>query len=200
MSPSTPEIVSPESVGMSSEQFRRLDDLVARHIEANAYQGNVVLVARHGRICHFAAAGKADDGVDMTTDAIFRLASMSKVPAAVAVLQLWERGLIGLADPISAYLPEFANPQVAVCAPDGSHELRHATREITIHHLLTMTAGMTNTWWDGATMSTSAPTSCSRWEWTRPGSSSPKNTVPAWPRSTGPGAMRSRRRMWLWAR
>lgn len=146
----TPDVVSPESVGMSSEQLRRLDELVARHIDSNAYQGNVVLVARHGRICHFAAAGKADEGVDMTTDAIFRLASMSKVPAAVAVLQLWERGLISLADPISDYLPEFGNPQVAVCDVDGSYEVRNATRDITIHHLLSMTAGMTNTWWDGA--------------------------------------------------
>lgn len=143
-------IVSPESVGMSSEQFRRLDELVARQIESNAYQGNVVLVARHGQICHFAAAGRMDDGVEMTTDAVFRLASMSKVLAAVSVLQLWERGLISLADPISTHLPQFANPQVAVCAADGSHELRDATREITIHHLLSMTAGMTNTWWDGA--------------------------------------------------
>ena len=123
-------VVSPESVGMSSERLRRVDELVARHIDSNAYQGNVVLVARHGQICHFSAAGKADDGVAMTTDAIFRLASMSKVPAAVAVLQLWERGLISLADPISAYLPEFANPQVAVCASDGTYELRNASREI----------------------------------------------------------------------
>ena len=150
MSHTTPTVVSPESVGMSSERLRRVDELVARHIDSNAYQGNVVLVARHGQICHFAAAGKADDGVAMTTDAIFRLASMSKVPAAVAVLQLWERGLISLADPISTYLPEFANPQVAVCASDGTYELRNASREITIHHLLSMTGGMTNTWWDGA--------------------------------------------------
>ncbi len=150
VSHSTPEIVSPESVGMSSERLGRLDDLVARHIDNNAYQGNVVLIARHGKICHFVAAGKADDGVEMTTDAVFRLASMSKVPAAVAVLQLWERGLIGLADPISAYIPEFANPQVAVCAPDATYELQPASREITIHHLLSMSAGMTNTWWDGA--------------------------------------------------
>lgn len=150
MSHPNPDIVSPESVGMSSEQLGRLDELVTEHIDSNAYQGHVLLVARHGRICHFSAAGKADEGLPMTTDAIFRLASMSKVPAAVAVLQLWERGLISLADPISDYLPGFADPQVAVCSVDGTYELRSATRAITIHHLLNMTAGMTNTWWDGA--------------------------------------------------
>lgn len=147
MSVRTPDLVSPESVGVSSDALAAVDALVARQLEHDAYQGNVVLLARHGRICYFTASGKADEGVDMELDSIFRLASMSKVPTAVAVLQLWEHGLISLADPISTYIPEFANPQVAVCAPDGSHELVPASREITIHDLLTMTAGLTNTWW-----------------------------------------------------
>ena len=143
-------VVEPESVGMSSERLERIDALISQHIEQDRYQGNVVLVARHGKVCYFKAFGKADEGVPMRTDAVFRLASMSKVPSAVALLQLWERGLVGLADPLSTWLPEFANPQVAVCKPDGSYTLEPARREITPHDLLTMTAGMTNTWWDGA--------------------------------------------------
>lgn len=142
--------VDPASVGMSSDRLARIDELVAGHLAENAYQGMVVLVARHGKVCYFTSFGKADEGVEMTTDSIFRLASMSKVPSAVAVMQLWERGLIALSDPIASYIPAFANPQVAICAPDGSHELVAANRDITIHDLLTMTAGMTNTWWDGA--------------------------------------------------
>lgn len=146
--PTTP--VDPASVGMSSEGLARIDDLVDKHLSENAYQGMVVLVARHGKVCYFKAFGKADEGVPMSTDSIFRLASMSKVPTAVAVLQLWERGLIALSDPISAYIPAFKDPKVAICAEDGSYEVEPAKREILIHDLLTMTAGMTNTWWDGA--------------------------------------------------
>ena len=142
--------VDPTSVGMSSEALARIDALVDKHLSENAYQGMVVLVARHGQVCYFKAFGKADEEVPMSTDSIFRLASMSKVPSSVAVMQLWERGLITLSDPISAYIPAFANPKVAICAADGSYEAVPAKREITIHDLLTMTAGMTNTWWDGA--------------------------------------------------
>lgn len=141
------EIVDPASVGMSREYLGHIDTLVGRHLEEDAYQGIVVLVARHGRVCYFKAFGKADEGVAMRTDAVFRLASMSKVPTAVAVLQLWERGLISLSDPIADYLPEFADMKVAKLEEGGQVRLVSADRPITIHHLLSMTAGMTNTWW-----------------------------------------------------
>lgn len=146
----TQTIVDPHSIGISAERLARIDELVAQHLSENAYQGMVVLVARHGKVCYLKSFGKAAEGVPMTDDAVFRLASMSKVPSAVAVLQLWEQGRIALADPISNYIPAFANPKVAVFADDGSYDLVPAKREITIHDLLTMTAGMTNTWWDSA--------------------------------------------------
>lgn len=142
-----PEIVAPESVGVSSAYLTHVDDLVAKHLAENAYQGMVVLLARHGKVCYFRAFGNADDGVSMRTDAIFRLASMSKVPTAVAVLQLWERGLIALSDPIARYIPAFAQTKVARLDEGGAMHLDTPRSPITIHHLLSMTAGMTNTWW-----------------------------------------------------
>ncbi len=141
------DVVEPESVGVSSEYLSHIDDLVADHMAADAYQGMVVLVARHGKICYFKAFGNADDGVPMREDSIFRLASMSKVPSAAAVMQLWDRGRISLADPISKYLPEFSDMMVAEVDEDGNDVLVPAKSEILIHHLLSMTAGMTNTWW-----------------------------------------------------
>lgn len=101
------DVVEPESVGVSSEYLEHIDELVARQLAEDAYQGMVVLVARHGKICYFKAFGNADDDEPMRQDSIFRLASMSKVPSAAAVMQLWDRGLISLADPIAKYLPEF---------------------------------------------------------------------------------------------
>ncbi|MBE6485022.1 MAG: beta-lactamase family protein, partial [Actinomycetaceae bacterium] len=143
-----PTIVDPASVGVSADRLARIDALVAEHIGENAYQGMVVLMARHGRICYFKAFGKADEGVPMATNSIFRLASMSKIPTAVAVMQLWERGLLDLQEPIANYLPEFAHPHVAVVEKDLSYRLVPATKPITFHHLLSMTAGLTNSWWD----------------------------------------------------
>jgi CubicO group peptidase (beta-lactamase class C family) len=139
--------VDPEEVGMSSAYLGNIDTLAERHLAENAYQGSVVLVARHGKVCYFKAFGKADEGVPMATDSIFRLMSMSKPVAAACVLQLFERGLIALHEPISTYLPEFADPKVAVVKDWGVTQLVTADREITPHDLLTMTAGMTNTWW-----------------------------------------------------
>jgi CubicO group peptidase (beta-lactamase class C family) len=139
--------VDPEEVGVSSAYLANIDKLEENYLSQNAFQGSVVLVARHGKVVYFKSFGKADEGVPMETDSIFRLASMSKVIAAVAVMQLFEQGRIALHEPLSTYLPEFANPKVAVVKDWGVTQLVTAKREITIHDLLTMTAGMTNTWW-----------------------------------------------------
>lgn len=147
MSAALYEQVDPEDVGVSGAYLGNIDALQERYLAENAFQGSVVLVARHGKVCYFESFGKADDGVPMATDSIFRLASMSKVVAAAAVMQLFERGLIALHEPISTYLPEFADPKVAVVKDWGVTQLVTAEREITPHDLLSMTGGMTNTWW-----------------------------------------------------
>lgn len=139
--------VDPEEVGVSSAYLANIDRLEQRFLSEDAYQGAVVLVARHGKVCYFKAFGKADESVPMETGSIFRWASMSKVVSAVAVMQLFEQGLIALHEPISTYLPEFADPKVAIVKDWGVTQIASAKREITIHDLLTMTAGMTNTWW-----------------------------------------------------
>ncbi|SIQ40586.1 CubicO group peptidase, beta-lactamase class C family [Alkalispirochaeta americana] len=147
MSITLPEAVRPESVGMASKNLSNIDDLAHRFIQEKAYRGVVVLVARHGEICYFKAFGEADQDKPLKKDAVFRLASMSKVPSAVAVMQLFERGQISLHEPVSKYLPEFSEPKVAVLENWGAVRMERAKREITIHDLLSMTAGMTNTWW-----------------------------------------------------
>lgn len=147
MSTELSQQVDPEEVGVSSAYLANLDALQERYLAEDVYQGSVVLVARHGKVCYFKAFGKADEGVPMETTSVFRLASMSKTIAAACVMQLWEQGRIALHDPLSAYLPEFANPTVAVPKDWGAVQVVTAEREITPHDLLTMTAGMTNTWW-----------------------------------------------------
>ena len=147
MSPELYQQVEPDEVGVSSAYLGNIDALQERYLAEDAYQGSVVLVARHGKVCYFKAFGKADEGVPMATDSIFRLASMSKVVAAACVMQLFEQGRISLHEPISTYLPEFAEPKVAVVKDWQVTQLVTAEREITVHDLLTMTAGMTNTWW-----------------------------------------------------
>jgi CubicO group peptidase (beta-lactamase class C family) len=77
----------------------------------------------------------------MTTDAIFRIASQSKALTSTAILALYEEGKIGLNDPVSRYIPEFAHTTVAIKSDTG-RVIVPAKRAITIRDLLTHTAGI----------------------------------------------------------
>ena len=82
----------PEEAGMSTERLQRIHQAVQRHIDAGAISGAVTLVARHGKIVHFQAHGLMDleSKKSMTTDAIFRIASMTKPITGVAVMMMVE--------------------------------------------------------------------------------------------------------------
>lgn len=75
-------------------------------------------------------------------DSLFRLYSSTKVVTAVAFMILLERGQVLLDDPVQKYLPEFAHPAY-VCYTGNNIESYRPAGELTIKHLLTMTAGFT---------------------------------------------------------
>ena len=81
----------------------------------------------------------------MKKDGIFRMASMTKPITTTAVMQLYEQGKLDINDPVSKYIPEFAHPNVLVeiNQEDSTYTSRPAEREITLHHLLTHTSGIT---------------------------------------------------------
>ena len=150
---------SPEDVGMSSERLLKIDAVMKRHIDAGGIQGAVTVVARRGKVVHFEAYGLMDveRARPMEKDAIFRMASSSKPVLGVAAMMMVEEGLFDPSDNVAKYLPEFADMQVAVLkAPADSdvspefvvpgqapaHRLVPAERPITIHDLLTHTAGL----------------------------------------------------------
>lgn len=156
----------PEDVGLSSERLQRVTAVMQRHIDEGNVAGVVTIVARRGRIAHFEAQGSMDidAGTPMVKDAIFRLASTSKPITGVAVMMLVEEGTIRLTDPISRFIPEFADlNKVAVARPGGpgrggrgggaaggrgrgapppEYDLVTANREITIRDLLTHGSGL----------------------------------------------------------
>jgi CubicO group peptidase (beta-lactamase class C family) len=114
---------------------RRLDETVRRAIEENRIVGTVVQVRQHGRPVYETAQGLADreSARAMTPDTIFRLSSLTKPIVAATVLALVDAGKLRLDDAVTRYLPAF-RPRLA----DG------ATPEITIHHLLTHTSGLSS--------------------------------------------------------
>jgi CubicO group peptidase (beta-lactamase class C family) len=138
--------VRPEDVGMSSERLGRIKTAMQRYVDRGEVPGVVTLIARHGRVVHFESAGYRDveARAPMTPDTIFRLASMTKPIVSVAALSLYEQGEFQLSDPISKWIPEFANMKVIEPGIGGSYTLRNARAPITIRHLLTQTAGLQN--------------------------------------------------------
>jgi CubicO group peptidase (beta-lactamase class C family) len=144
-----PPAATPESVGMSSERLQRLRTVMQQYVDQGRIAGVVTYVARSGRVAELDAFGKADveANTPMKKDTIFRVASQSKAFTSVAAMMLVEEGKLGLADPVSRYIPAFKKTTVALPPPAGAVAGSPATvvpakREITIRDLLTHTAGI----------------------------------------------------------
>ncbi|MCG6926362.1 MAG: beta-lactamase family protein [Acidobacteria bacterium] len=139
-----PTAATPESVGLSSDRLERLRTVMQEYADQGRVAGVVTYVARNGRVAHLEAAGMADieAGREMSTDSVFRIASQTKAVTSVAAMMLVEEGRIGLADPVARYLPAFEKTTVAVPGDGSSVKVVPAARAITIHDLLTHTAGI----------------------------------------------------------
>ncbi|MBS1829644.1 MAG: beta-lactamase family protein [Acidobacteria bacterium] len=147
------EVVKPETAGFSSDRLIRVGETIQRHIDARNISGAVTLVARNGRIAHLQSHGLMDIEAKrpMSKDAIFRVFSMSKPVAGVAILMLIEQGKVRLNDPVSKFIPELKGMKVAVTdsgpgaaaasAPPKYYTIP-AVREITIQDLLTHVSGL----------------------------------------------------------
>ena len=113
----------------------RLDAVVQRALAENRIVGTVLIVRQHGNVVYETAQGLADreSGRPISLDTIFRLSSLTKPIVAATILALVDAGRLRLDDPVSRHLPGF-RPRLA----DG------AAPDITIHHLLTHTSGLSS--------------------------------------------------------
>ena len=144
-----PKVQSPEEVGFLSTRLKRLSERSNEGVQKGEIPGAVVLIARNGKIVMFDAFGFRDREAKapMTTDAIFRIASMTKPIVSVAAMMLVEEGRLSLAEPVSKYIPAFADTKVSVPKknPDGTIEeaLEPQVRPMTIQDLMRHTSGLT---------------------------------------------------------
>lgn len=159
---------SAESVGLSSERLERINDLIERYMDDQQITGAVTMIARHGQIAHVQSQGWMDreEQKPMRRDAIFRMASMTKPVTAVAILMLLEEGKLRLSDPVSTFIPEFTDTQVAIPVDETArfvpgeipdHYTVPASREITLRDLLTHTSGLESGGLGGRIGNTIAP-------------------------------------------
>ena len=146
---------------MSAEGLRKVDDVVLEYIEAGRIRGAVVGVARRNKVVHMATYGTIDDTTQrpMRKDSMFHMASSTKPVLGVAAMMMIEEGLFSPEDPVEKYIPEFKGIQVAVAEESvekdivesekkskkqkvPKHRLVDVNRPVTIHDLLTHTAGL----------------------------------------------------------
>jgi CubicO group peptidase (beta-lactamase class C family) len=152
-------VAKPEDVGLSSERLQRVTQMIQQRIAAGDLAGAVTIVARKGRVAYLNSQGVMDleSKQPMTPATMFRIASMTKPVVGVAIMMMVEEGKLRLNDPVSRYIPEFANMKVAIATPvaggRGAGAAGGATappqfytvpaqRQITIKDLLSHVSGL----------------------------------------------------------
>jgi CubicO group peptidase (beta-lactamase class C family) len=135
----------PAEVGFAPERLRRIDKHFARYVDDGRLAGWLITVSRHGRLAHVSGYGSRDReaGLPVETDTLWRIYSMTKPITSVAAMMLYEEGAFGLTDPVSAFIPSFANVRVYTGGSDQRPVTVPATEPVRIWHLLTHTSGLT---------------------------------------------------------
>jgi CubicO group peptidase (beta-lactamase class C family) len=139
----------PVATGFSPEGLARVGDYIRNEITTGRIPGAVLLIQQHGQAVLSESFGvrDADSKRPMTTDTIFRLYSMSKAITSAAAMMLVDDGKLRLDDPVSKYIPAFAEAKVAVEKRDENGRpvlaSEPVSRPIRIEDLLRHTSGLT---------------------------------------------------------
>ena len=135
---------SPQGLGFDRDRLGRLDSYMSAMVDGGQVAGASTLLMRHGRIVAFATHGKADleSEIPLGRDAIFRIYSMTKPIAAAAMMILFEEGHWTLDDPVTRFIPEFANLKVCTgVGPDGEMTVEDVKRPPSLREVMSHTAG-----------------------------------------------------------
>jgi CubicO group peptidase (beta-lactamase class C family) len=137
--------VDPAEVGFDPARLERIDRLFGRYVDDGRLPGWLIAVSRHGKLAYVSTYGSRDleAGLPVESDTLWRIFSMTKAITSVAAMMLYEEGGFELGDPLSRYIPSFADARVY----SGGSDLRPVTvpamEPVRIWHLLTHTAGLT---------------------------------------------------------
>jgi CubicO group peptidase (beta-lactamase class C family) len=137
--------VDPDAAGMSGARLERITEHFSRHyVEAGKIAGCQTTVVRGGHVAYQRSLGLMDREAarPMGDDTIFRIFSMTKPIASLALMQLYERGLFQLLDPVHRYIPEWRTLQVGSVQPDGSVQLAKPERPMNVRDVLMHMTGL----------------------------------------------------------
>ena len=137
---------NPEAGGFSSERLARLDSTMNDWVKNEWINGAVGLVIRNGKIVYYKSVGYNDleSKTALDKEGIFRIASQTKAITSVAVMMLYEEGKFLLDEPVSKYIPAFADAKVLdkFNPKDTTYTTIPAIRQVTIRDLLSHTSGI----------------------------------------------------------
>jgi CubicO group peptidase (beta-lactamase class C family) len=139
----------PAGAHFNVQKLGRVGEYLGSEVAEGKIPGAILLIRQHGHDVYHEAFGVRDAATElsMTDDTIFRLFSLTKPITSVVAMMLIDEGKLSLDDPLSKYIPSFANVKVGVekKAPDGSKtlELVPPVRPITILDLMRHTSGIT---------------------------------------------------------
>ncbi|HEY0810673.1 MAG TPA: serine hydrolase domain-containing protein [Longimicrobiales bacterium] len=135
---------SPENLGLSAEGLRRISTALQGYVDAGKVSGIYAVIARRGQIGYEQTFGLRDlqRRDPMTRNAVFRIYSMTKPVVGAGALLLVDQRKISLDDPVSKYIPAFANVKVYAGGSADAPQLRAPDSIMTVRHLLTHTSGL----------------------------------------------------------
>ncbi|MFF5171496.1 serine hydrolase domain-containing protein [Micromonospora sp. NPDC000089] len=135
----------PDLLGFDPDRLARIDAHFGRYVDDGRLAGWQVVVTRRGEVAHSSTYGMRDveAGAPVERDTLWRIYSMTKPVTSVAAMMLWEEGRFELTDPISRWLPEFADVRVFDKGSAVKPYTVPAVEPIRVWHLLTHTSGLT---------------------------------------------------------
>jgi len=143
---STPNETEASSTEVISSEFSLLDSMLTKATELGEIPGAAICIVREGELIHHRSFGWSNPitEIPLQHDAIFRICSQTKSITSTAAMILWERGLIGLDDPVSKYLPDMDSVGVLdeFFEADTSFTTVPVNSVMTIRHLMTHQSGL----------------------------------------------------------
>ena len=137
---------SPEELGISYHKLEKISQISKRLVDDNKVSNITTIINRNGKIVYFKSFGKrgfeSDEAIKKND--LYRIYSMTKPIVSLAIMQLHEKELFKLDDPVEKFLPDFS--KIKVLTNEG--ELKSPKVKMTIKNLLNHTAGLSYGWSD----------------------------------------------------
>jgi CubicO group peptidase (beta-lactamase class C family) len=135
-------------VGLDASRLARAGGYFRGYVDDERMAGWSLVVGRGGQVAYLEAYGHSDveAGAPVEPNTLFRIMSMTKPVTAVAAMICVERGLFGLKDPVSRFIPSFGEARVFTGGTVEAPETEALSEPMRIWHLLTHTAGLVYDW------------------------------------------------------